>query len=982
MDAKVAKQRLQDDDNTNSMKAAGALGPPIFKGIVVYTDGMLHIPEIEARRLVLKYGGRKEAYKTPLVTHVVANQLSEATAGPLRELKRKNQNPYFVVRSEWITDCVDAGKILSEEAYSPACMNIQVPGQRGLFSGVKRVLIRNKPSSRSSGAPKSTPLQSTSAPSSKEATSKVPLLESALSSKTSEEDPCFVTNFFRNSRLHHIGSFRKHLRGLTKRLRRQRTSRNVQSSSSTATTPYIARRVIAHIDMDCFFASVALLRRPDLRDKPVAVTHASKTSDSAEISSCNYIARAFGVRNGSWMGNARKLCPNLEVVPYEFSEYTRISEIVYTIIFDYTAEVQAMSCDEAYADFTEVVIQRQSLRPSTTASFEAIIKSLMEEIRKRVLEATGCTASVGIGRNKLLAKLATSYAKQLYGPDNQFSLLHEDVATETKRVHDFISALPVSKMPGLGWRRLKLIPHVQTCAELREWSEYQLQELFGEGFGTTLYQSLRGIAPSELETSMDPKSVGAEINYGCRFRTEKRYREVMKDLAAEVCNRMSNSDSVGTVVTLKIMRTKNVEKESEKYLGHGRCTKISKSERLPNYVFEEEAIFKQVMKLWDAMSFPVNEIRGIGIQIGSIVCRSDAKQDQSLTVMWNKHQQKKDLLSGQVTCEESKGTSIAPIVIDLASVDGQADRHLLTADSVDCLPSRDGKSGDDLSFARKMQAEEEQNFRARMAQEKRDSEIAQRLAGGVPSIVGEGAKRKHSPGKVIMHGRIEQRPKQRKIFDFVPPTRNRRAEMGLNMGLSQAVDEDTFQELPRGLRLELLQETKRHNPPSLTCDPLDSNFSSSDTPPLSLATATQVQMYSDVSAFFEAENHPELGVIGSSLEWNMTCRQNLKSWLERHPEPSQAQIAALCQCCRFCITSRRIPLLVSLLKSCHTMVFSSETLNAESRRFWERGFYLTLWCVQACMKKHHGGGVLPLQDILLHADKSNKSKLRFLAEIT
>ena len=79
---------------------------------------------------------------------------------------------------------------------------------------------------------------------------------------------------------------------------------------------------------------------------------------------------------------------------------------------------------------------------------------------------------------------------------------------------------------------------------------------------------------------MDPKSVGAEINYGCRFRTEKRYREVMKDLAAEVCNRMSNSDSVGTVVTLKIMRTKNVEKESEKYLGHGRCTKISKSERV------------------------------------------------------------------------------------------------------------------------------------------------------------------------------------------------------------------------------------------------------------------------------------------------------------------------------------------------------------------------------------------------------------------
>ena len=106
------------------------------------------------------------------------------------------------------------------------------------------------------------------------------------------------------------------------------------------------RKIIAHVDMDCFFASVALLRRPDLRLKPVCVAHGN--GETSEISSANYVAREFGLRAGMFMRTAKELCKDLIILPYEFDEYARISEVVYCILYKFADEVEVVSCDEAY----------------------------------------------------------------------------------------------------------------------------------------------------------------------------------------------------------------------------------------------------------------------------------------------------------------------------------------------------------------------------------------------------------------------------------------------------------------------------------------------------------------------------------------------------------------------------------------------------------------------------------------------------------
>jgi DNA repair protein REV1 len=130
----------------------------------------------------------------------------------------------------------------------------------------------------------------------------------------------------------------------------------VRSSGSQLwpSSPAPTERVIIHLDMDAFFATVAGLTHPSLRDKPLAVSHSNSNAGTSggEISSCNYPARARGVRAGMWMGEAKQLCPELLVMPYQFDRYQEISDRVYSIMLKYSAAVQPVSCDEAFLDVT------------------------------------------------------------------------------------------------------------------------------------------------------------------------------------------------------------------------------------------------------------------------------------------------------------------------------------------------------------------------------------------------------------------------------------------------------------------------------------------------------------------------------------------------------------------------------------------------------------------------------------------------------
>ena len=170
-----------------------------------------------------------------------------------------------------------------------------------------------------------------------------------MDERSSHGNPNFVEQFLSQSRLHHLSTTCVEL----KRMVRQRLRQ--QGIIPTVPAPTrLAPRVVVHIDMDSFFVSVGLRSRPELRDKPVVVAHGS-TGGHSEISSCNYVARECGVRNGSWMAKAVAKCPNLVAIPYEFDAYKLASRKFYDILLRFCSAIQVVSMDEAFLDLTGLV---------------------------------------------------------------------------------------------------------------------------------------------------------------------------------------------------------------------------------------------------------------------------------------------------------------------------------------------------------------------------------------------------------------------------------------------------------------------------------------------------------------------------------------------------------------------------------------------------------------------------------------------------
>jgi DNA repair protein REV1 len=241
--------------------------------------------------------------------------------------------------------------------------------------------------------------------------------------RTTKDDPGFVDTFFKNSRLHFIGSWKERYAALVDEL--LPNSRPTKKKTRTADD---SCRVIFHVDMDAFFASVAMIRKPELAAKPVAVCWASGASggSNSEISSCNYIARADGVRAGISMQQARVLCPGLVALPYDFERFADTACIMYRALFNVSPDVLGVSVDEAFVDV--------SYAASAGISVEDIAATLRENIRQ---QTNGCTASIGIGANRLLARLATKKAK----PDGVFHLRWE-------QRQQYLDPLPARELPG------------------------------------------------------------------------------------------------------------------------------------------------------------------------------------------------------------------------------------------------------------------------------------------------------------------------------------------------------------------------------------------------------------------------------------------------------------------------------------------------------------------------------------------------------
>ena len=244
-------------------------------------------------------------------------------------------------------------------------------------------------------------------------------------------------------------------------------------------------REIIHIDMDCFYAAIEIRERPELAGRPVAV---GGLTGRGVLTTCNYEARKFGCRSAMPTFQARRLCPDLVLLPPRFGLYRKESGRIREILREYTQLVEPLSLDEAYLDVSD--------HPG--AGWE-----IARQIRSRILETTGLTASAGIAPNKLLAKIASDWRK----PDGQFAIVPDQVPSFMKR-------LPVGRIWGIGPKTASRLREqgVETCGQLQKWSLPEMSGGFGKN-GRELYELCRGRDDRAVEPSRMRKSMSNERTF-------------------------------------------------------------------------------------------------------------------------------------------------------------------------------------------------------------------------------------------------------------------------------------------------------------------------------------------------------------------------------------------------------------------------------------------------------------------------------------
>lgn len=289
----------------------------------------------------------------------------------------------------------------------------------------------------------------------------------------------------------------------------------------------ISYRKIIHVDMDAFYASVEQMDNPELRGKPLAV---GGSEARGVVSAASYEARKFGVRSAMSGIQAKRNCPDLIFVRPRFERYKEISKKIRTIFHEYTDLVEPLSLDEAYLDVT----QNKKGNPSATL--------IAHEIRKRIFDETGLTASAGISVNKFVAKVASDYNK----PNGQKTVNPEEVES-------FLENLDIKKFYGVGKVTADKMYHlgIFTGKDLKSKSAEFLEEHFSKS-GRYYYNIVRGIHNSQVKPHRTAKSVAAEHTFNENLTSEIFMIEKLERIASELENRLKRHSISGKTVTLKI----------------------------------------------------------------------------------------------------------------------------------------------------------------------------------------------------------------------------------------------------------------------------------------------------------------------------------------------------------------------------------------------------------------------------------------------
>lgn len=351
------------------------------------------------------------------------------------------------------------------------------------------------------------------------------------------------------------------------------------------------QRTIMHVDMDAFYASVELRRRPELVGVPMFVGGA----DRGVVLSANYEARAFGVEGGMPSSRARRLCPQAVAVPPDFDSYAAVSAGIVAIFESVTARVESASIDEAYLDVTGAT---RMMGPPA---------SIGEYLRALVSDEQGITCSVGIGPNKFVAKIASGQAK----PDGLVEV-HPDQVTA------FLHPLPVEKIVGVGEATATKLHRlgITTVAELAHLPVSTLRRSFGPHQGALLADLAWGRDERRVIARAGERGVGCQETFSRDTDDPRIVHAELLRVAGKVAWRMRQAGVLGRTVTLNL-RFADFTTLSRS------LTRIS-----PTDVTGE--LYADALTLYAKLGLQRARIRRVGIRVEGLVERDQAYQQPML----------------------------------------------------------------------------------------------------------------------------------------------------------------------------------------------------------------------------------------------------------------------------------------------------------------------------------------------------------------
>ena len=337
----------------------------------------------------------------------------------------------------------------------------------------------------------------------------------------------------------------------------------------------VQQQVIAHVDMDAFYVSIEMLRHPALRGKPVVVAH---DGPRGVVTTASYAAREFGVHSALPLVTARRRCPELTVLPVDMQLYRRGSIKVMETLSEFSDSIEVVGLDEAYVDLAASPVPQSRAR----------------EIKARIKDATRLVCSIGLGPNKLMAKIASDLDK----PDGLF------VLTERNWL-ETVGREPASLLPGVGPRTFERLgtAGIVTVADLAGADPAALERSFGPRHGPALRERGNGIGATSLTTERARKSESRETTFPHDVSDRDRMVETVEDLAASVCTSLAEHGLAGRTVTLKIRLSP--------WRTHTRSKTLPSPTRDPKMVI---AVARELLARFD----PSDPVRLLGVGVAGL----------------------------------------------------------------------------------------------------------------------------------------------------------------------------------------------------------------------------------------------------------------------------------------------------------------------------------------------------------------------------